>query len=391
MRITLISVFLLFSVAVFSQNNNTKSPYTRYGYGKLADASSIAQRGMGGIGYGLRNPQLINALNPASYSAVDSMTFMFEAGVSGQIGWYNDNGIRGVKPNAGLEYVALQLPLAKGLGVGIGLEPVSYVGYQFIDTINNIYSGQGGLQKLSASLAYRLDNRFSVGANVGYVYGDIIHTGVFPSNNPLLWPDSLRLKGFTYTLGMQYRHDLGKSREIVVGAVYSPKITMNSSAISDKISNNANAACQMPETFGLGFTYHQNHQLTAGADAQYQRWADAQYYGKTDTLSNRLKINAGVEYIPNAFSNNFLGRIRYRAGAYFTDSYIIDKNGSKFNEYGVTAGFGIPLVDRRSFINLSFEYSRIAPQKTISLQENYFKFTLSYTFNELWFFKRKLQ
>ena len=62
--------------------SNTKSPYSRYGYGKLADNSIGMSRGMGGIGYGLRNSQQINVMNPASYAAMDSLTFLLDLGAN---------------------------------------------------------------------------------------------------------------------------------------------------------------------------------------------------------------------------------------------------------------------------------------------------------------------
>ena len=37
--------------------NNTNSPYTRFGYGDLGERSFGAGRAMGGVGYGLRSPK----------------------------------------------------------------------------------------------------------------------------------------------------------------------------------------------------------------------------------------------------------------------------------------------------------------------------------------------
>ena len=82
-------LFLVFAHLLVGQNN-TNSPYTRFGYGELIDANSGEQRAMGGIGIGSRNSSSINAMNPASYSAVDSMTFMFDFGVSGLISRFSD-------------------------------------------------------------------------------------------------------------------------------------------------------------------------------------------------------------------------------------------------------------------------------------------------------------
>ncbi|MDR2682883.1 MAG: hypothetical protein LBB64_03320, partial [Dysgonamonadaceae bacterium] len=205
MRITFVSLFIGFSLAAFSQSDNTNSPYSRYGYGVLADQTFASQRGMGGIGYGLRNSQIINPLNPASFSAVDTMTFMLDFGIKGQAGLIKDNAYGSARRyNGGLEYLAIQIPLSKGLGMGIGIEPVSFVGYQYGDTTHvtssdiasKISNGKGGLSKVYGTLSYNLFKRLSLGVNVGYLFGDVVHdlTTSFNTSSPYTsaWIDSLR-------------------------------------------------------------------------------------------------------------------------------------------------------------------------------------------------------
>jgi hypothetical protein len=409
----LTALFFLFSQAAVAQNNNTSSPTTRYGYGKLADGGFATQRAMGGIGIGYRHSKTINMLNPASFSAVDSMTFMLDFGLTGQVGLLHDGtlGQTSRKTNAGLDYVALQFPLAKGLGFGAGLTPVSFVGYQMreINSNTSTYttsSGSGGLQKVYGTLSYRFLDRFAVGVNLGYLFGETAHSRNMtpPSTGDyyVTAVDSLSARALTYQLGAQYMQPLSKNQSIVVGAVYTPKIKMNTTAGYSELSYNSSGTLisrthspydedfYLPETFGAGLSYNQLNKLTAGADFQYQRWADAQYYGKTDTLNNRMKISLGGEYIPD-YMGEWYSRIRYRFGLSYADSYITDKNGSQYKEYGVSLGFGIPLIDRRSFVNFALEYSLMQPSIPTSMREQYFKLTFSYTFNELWFFKRKLQ
>jgi DNA modification methylase len=90
-------------------------------------------------------------------------------------------------------------------------------------------------------------------------------------------------------------------------------------------------------------------------------------------------------------TNKYYNRIRYRAGFNYTNSYVkVKDSNSGYKEYGASIGFGLPMVDRRSFVNLAFEYSLIVPEVKY-VKEQYFKLTLSYTFNEAWFFKQKLQ
>ena len=84
--IVLIALSLLGGMSSLAQNN-TNSPYSRYGYGILEDNAVGANRGMGGVGYGFQSGRQINIKNPASYAAMDSLTFLFDIGVSLQNTW----------------------------------------------------------------------------------------------------------------------------------------------------------------------------------------------------------------------------------------------------------------------------------------------------------------
>jgi len=406
--------------------NSTNSPYTQYGYGNLADKAFVSQRGMGGIGYGLRNSQMINPMNPASFSSVDSMTFMFDFGLMGQVSWLQDSYGKEQKNNGNLEYIAMQFPVAKRFGVGAGFEPVSYVGYVYMDTTRlpvdnglsqDIYSGSGGLSKVYAILSYDLLQKVSIGVKLSYLFGDVIHNIqntpiTVSSSNAYITNkmDTIRAYGFLYDFGLQYHQPVGKFRTLTIGAVYSPKISFGSKVMKGVIKVDPssglpvnstdtvyrNLGFEMPESYGLGFTYTRLGKLTAGADVLYQRWADAKFYDQTNALNNRLKVNAGAEFIPNRTSNNLLNKWHYRGGLYYTNSYI-KINDSKYNEYGIDLGLGIPIQDRRwpdkrSFLNIAFEYSVVQPASNASLiKEQYFKLSLSYTFSELWFFKQRVQ
>jgi len=414
-----LAVALMIIPNIAFTQNTTNSPYTYYGYGRLADKAFASQRAMGGIGYGLRNPSMINPMNPASYSGIDSMTFMFDAGAMAQFSWFQDEKGKERKLNGNLEYIALQFPLMKKLGVGVGLEPFSYVGYHFgtVQKLESgysqqVYTGSGGLSKVYGALSYDLFNQLSVGVKVGYLFGDKFGGGTQYSSvqnaNTNNWIDTLRASGLTYDFGLQYRHSVGKHKTLVVGLVYSPKLpihglirtgtydlTPEGVMFNNKNYTTTDSVFELPQSYGFGFTYNKLYNYTFGADVLYQRWADAKFYDQTNMLNNRLKFNVGGEYIPNLMSNKYYNRIRYRGGLNYTNSYIkvesSEFKGSGYKEYGASIGFGLPMVDRRSFINLAFEYSLVQPDIKTSLKEQYFKLTLSYTFNELWFFKQRLQ
>ena len=81
-KVTII-LFGLISAVLMMAQNNTNSPYTRYGYGQLEDDCFSRSQAMGGTSIGMRTKNSINTNNPASYSSIDSTSFIFEMGVSG--------------------------------------------------------------------------------------------------------------------------------------------------------------------------------------------------------------------------------------------------------------------------------------------------------------------
>lgn len=406
--------FTVIQTTLIAQNN-TNSPYSRYGYGNLADKSFASQRGMGGIGYGLRNSKIINPMNPASFSNVDSMTFMADLGLMGQMAWFEEGEYKDKRNNGNLEYLAIQFPLIKNMGVGLGLEPVSYVGYNYGETeelkggdyATHIYRGRGGLSQVYGALSYEFFDRLSLGVKFSYLFGDLHYQNTTSmsssSNYSTLYQDTLRTNGFLYNIGLQYIQPIGTNKNLIFGAVYTPKIKTNSKFSKGVIRYNnqtgseesndhtvyRDSVFEMPQTIGIGITYNQLNKLTLGADVLFQQWSDAKFYDATDNLNDRIKYSVGVEYIPNFVDQSYFRRIRYRAGAYYSNSYLKIKD-SDAKEYGFSLGLGLPLNDRRSFINLAFEYSMLRPDIDM-IKEDYLRLTISYTFNELWFIKRKLQ
>ena len=72
--------------------SGTNSPYSAYGLGELTEQSSGFNRGMNGLGLGFREHNQVNYQNPASYSALDSLSFIFDTGLSLQLTNFSENG-----------------------------------------------------------------------------------------------------------------------------------------------------------------------------------------------------------------------------------------------------------------------------------------------------------
>jgi len=399
---------LLLVVAVSVQQmgwaqGSTKSPYSRYAYGSLADQSISAGHAMGGLGYGLRKSTQINPMNPASYSAVDSLTFLFDLGVDFQYYTMKDESGKVSGYNGNIRNMNLLFPLGKGFAFSMGFLPVSYVGYEYgeVNALSQInYYGTGGLQQVYGGLAYKHGN-FSVGANIGYLFGDLSHfRTVYPGGGNIgVLVDSIVIRShdLTYTLGVQQVFPVDKGKSFVIGASYTPKLKMSAKGTQNSwIGGEPEAhkvtsgdAFEMAQSLGVGASFVQNEKWTVGADVLWENWEKAKIYNVSDSLNNRFRYTAGVEFIPNSRSRNFLDRIQYRGGAYYSNSYITTNNGVKYDEFGLSVGMGLPVFGK-SILNVSFDYVNVNPSVSNALSENYFKVTLSYTFNETWFRKWRL-
>ena len=122
-RQTLLVFMLAMMSGVAAAQNNTNSPYTRYGYGQLADQGSGNSKAMGGIAYGLRDRYQINFANPASYTAVDSLTFLFDGGVSLQNTNFSNGTVKKNAKNSSFDYITMQFRIAKWGAMSIGMLP----------------------------------------------------------------------------------------------------------------------------------------------------------------------------------------------------------------------------------------------------------------------------
>ena len=121
-------IFLLFITFISLQinaQNGINSPYSRYGFGMLSDRAMGFNKAMGGVAMGFRDGQIINAANPASYSAVDSLTALFDLGMSLHNGNYKMGNLQSNAKNSSFDYAAFHFRATKGIGVALGILPSS--------------------------------------------------------------------------------------------------------------------------------------------------------------------------------------------------------------------------------------------------------------------------
>ncbi|WP_195534272.1 OmpP1/FadL family transporter [Bacteroides finegoldii] len=418
---TLCALLLTMVTGMAIAQNNTNSPYTRYGYGDLSDQSFGNSKAMGGIAFGLRDGAQINPLNPASYTAIDSLTFIFEGGVSLQNMNVNNGGVKLNAKNSSFDYLAMQFRLHPRIAMSVGLLPFSSVGYNVSDSkfANGVsqtrsFTGDGGLHQLYAGLGVKVLKKLSVGVNASYFWGDITRstTVLYPETSgstSYIEQKGISISDYKLDFGAQYTLDFDKKHSMTIGAVFSPKHKLNNDYTvvtqnSTTVSNSFDATFELPNMFGIGLTYNYDKRLTVGVDYSLQQWSKAKFavnavdnervsedFDETYTYCDRHKISMGAEYIPNLIGRSYLAHIKYRLGAYYTTPYYKINGEKASREYGVTAGFGLPVPRSRSILSISGQFVRVKGLETNMVNENIFRVSIGLTFNERWFFKRRVE
>lgn len=409
--------------------SGTNSPYSQYGLGLLNEQSSGFNRGMNGLGLAFREHNQVNYINPASYSALDSLTFIFDAGLSGQITNFNENGHKINANNADFEYAVAAFRAFKHVGVSFGIVPFTNVGYNYAitDYLNddrdvaytNTYSGSGGIHQVYFGAGWEFLKGLSVGANISYLWGDIdrsvINSYSDGSINTLSKYYTASVKSYKLDVGLQYQLALDKKNALAIGLTYGlghklgtdPKCNIISTntmtAVADTASFTVNNGLEIPTSFGAGVMWNHANKLKLGADFSYQQWGSLQYpvyrvvndeprYELTDDYyKDRYKVTVGGEFCNDEMSRRFFDRIRFRAGVSYATSYYKINGLDGPDEISASIGFGIPIVNaynNRSVLNISGQWVHSAANGLLT--ENTFRINIGITFNERWFMKWKV-
>lgn len=411
--------FLALSAVAGAFAQNVTTPYSMYGYGILGDRATSMQRQMGSVGYAMNSGRQINVMNPASYAAIDSLTFLFDIGADVSMLWQKEGDVKEKSVGGGLDYITMQFPICKFMGGSIGMLPYSSVGYAFGKDIAHgalQNQGSGGINQAYLGIAGKYAG-FSLGVNVAYSFGNIINDYYA---NPATSGQSLvehvmQIRDWDIVIGAQYTARLSKTERLSLGATFTPKKSLHGNtwvttqettleSVADTVASmkiGGNYETPMSIGAGVSYTHERTSRWMVEADITFQQWSKVKYSELRENsnpdnvvfqgmdFNNRTKYAIGGEFIPKV-RGNYFQRMAYRLGAYYNNDYL-NIQGNKLKEYGVTAGFGFNTPEGKTMINLGFEWKhrKATPAKLIS--ENYFNITLGINVNELWFWQRRIK
>ena len=401
-------IVILFSsvmtLGVWAQNA-TSSPSSRFGYGELNDNLPGAYRAMGGVGMGMRSNKAINPAQPASYTACDSMTFMFDLAGSFLYTNYGDSYGQRNRLNGNLEYMTLQMPLwRQHIALSAGITPYSAVGYSFSlsDSINSdyyyskTYSGEGGFTQVYGGLSFNVCDWVAFGANVYYMFGELSKSRSLSftdaSMKTVSQSDRLKINSLRLRYGLQLFHTFGK-HTVVLGGVFENKQRFSHSDYIQVETNTSDTvevmenAFELPMMYGAGLSYNYAGRLTLALDYQSQDWRKTKYFNEEDVLRIRQRWAIGMEYRHDPLSRNYAHQVFWRLGANYTTSYSVS---TSIPEVGLSVGIGFPLRTIGTVINTTVEYVHRGAMDGTALSENALRLVVNASIAENWFFKRKL-
>ena len=420
------SLFLLSLTINSLGQTNTSSPYSRYGLGDLSSSMSGFSRGMGGTGIGLRMPSQINFLNPAAYTSQDTLSFIFDVGLSGNKTNYQTSSGSMLKKEASFTHLGFGFPITKWMAASFGAQPYSSVGYKIKSLANSfpdvgsVYyrnEGTGDLNRFFLGTAVKYKN-LSIGINAYYMLGTLSYKN---SNVPedvnsyaFETSHSFVVKDVYFGFGAQYLIDLNDHTKLTLGATFEPtrglkatQTKLQTQFLASEIENpfrstedtlfntkDKSGHITLPSKFGLGASVIFNKKLTVAFDYSIQNWTKSEIPFEVQSNTNAMltksnSFNFGVQYVPNYMAiRGYFPHINYRLGGHYQDTYL-SLNGQKVKDYGLSIGVGLPFKGSKNMIHINYEFGQRGTLDHNLVLEKYNVISISLSLYDFWFVKPK--
>ena len=421
MKTHFLSIVVLLMSSVANGQIRSNTPLSRFGYGEIEDKNYALGDAVNGAVTGLRSPDQLNFANPASLTALDSMTFIFEVGMSAKSYVFTENGASANAYNSGLDYLGFAFPIAKFWRTGAGMSAFSNHGYAFRtvrfigeDTLTTDIQSTGGLKHVYWSNGFRIIQGLSLGVNAYYFWGqtDRYSTSLLQNRDTLSQIGKFtnkaqklnvyETKGFVYSLAAQYEHSFSDRQSMTVGATVSPAQSL--SYKEDKMVSTQGVArdtikakgmtTDLPMSVAFGASFQKEDHYLVSADVEMTQWSGLTIYGLDNDFQNHMRISLGGEYLPEKYAMNYFKRIKYRAGLKYESLQWVTRDASNaqvhYSNLSLSAGFGLPVKQSRNSLNVSAELGKHFATSSDALTDQYLLLKVNITLFDKWFHKRKI-
>lgn len=429
-------MLITISMPVYAQTR-ILSPYSRYGIGDILTASSPQITALGGITNAYRNNNTVNFENPASYTAFDSLSCVFEGSLRSSFSQYTMATKGDLYAHGSLNTLLFGFPILKWWRSSIGLVPVSSVGFKdstiFDDANTGLYKtfndGYGGFNKLYFGNGFKI-GKFSVGVNVAYMFGQLnsIEQLSYPQNTfSIRTENAFTVKDFVFNGGIQFQHTFKKcttpaksdtikrmcarmkscmnkvndNLELVIGLtggngraldaseeILTTRYITSSGILLDTTYNLTHpySAMYYPASWGAGLMLR-NKKWLIGADYSFSQWSE--YYN----FSNYTKLGELNKHITDSWSAGAgieytVKKMKFRMGGKYTQTNL-KFDFKQIEQKSISVGVGVPFKGSKNMMNISLEFGERGTEKFGLAKEQYIKAIFALSIYERWFVKPK--
>jgi hypothetical protein len=411
------TVLGFFLSCIIAAGQNISSPYSSRDIGLQSNPGISVYRALGGTGIGMRSNSYINPINPASYTAQDTNSFLFDLGMLANSKTLQNKTQKELNRYVNFNNIALGFPLLNWWNVSIGIVPFSRVGYDVKEyttesnlDVENYFTGDGGINELFFGTSMEFFNRLSIGLNASYLFGQFSHVKEKLFEDPdfmdIRRQNQFTLSDFRFTSGLQYYQLLNENLRLTAGIIYSNQASLNTkeSFVVQQIfsanaffrdtiafTENTSGSFDLPTEFGGGLSLSYKNKLTIGVDYKTAMWEKIDNNRYYQDMVNSNTMHLGAEYIPNPQSIKYYWkRIRYRIGGFYRNSQRVI-NDIQLKDRGLSLGVGLPFNYSKTTFNFTYEFGKFATTDHGLIQENYNRFMINLTFHDFWFVKRKIK
>ncbi|RYZ29239.1 MAG: hypothetical protein EOO10_06950 [Chitinophagaceae bacterium] len=457
----------LFSLtALTTVNAQDNSPYSRYGLGNQTPRTNVISRGMGGVSAAYVGTYLgyaqgsnygdstaftevtsVNYNNPASFASfqanmeqrsgkVASARVILDVGI-------NFSSRKLAEPNTPLSFtssdaifshVYVGVPIRKNWGLAFGIRPISRISYNIlrserlrnsgggnIDSVATQFAGNGGTFLPTIGTGFG-SNNFSVGVNVGYMFGKKeISTRRAFINDSIEYAASNHTTNSSFgnlffNAGAQYKIELNRKSILRLGVTGNWKQTLDGSqdilrqtyvrnSVGEELQvdsvfqqTGAKGDVIYPASYTAGFMLDnapgdKTRGWSIGVDYVKNNWDDFRFFGAKDLVQNNWELRFGGQLTTVGKPTRYGQTISYRFGGFVGPDYV--NADGKLPQYGLSFGLGLPLISynqaartQYSVLNFAFEYSKRGNDQN-KIREDLFRVSVGLNFTDLWFGKRR--
>lgn len=415
----LIAFFCVMAHGLFAQNG-TISPYSYFGIGDHRDQGTVDNQMMGGISvYG--DSIHINLTNPAAYSKLRLTAYT--AGISRREYRLKDWNEQQNTSVTTLDYLAIGFPLSNKMGMGFGVMPFTSVGYSLNDIrtngegaeVTNIYTGDGGLNRIFASIGFEPIKNLSLGVTANFNFGSLQYQRVQSVEGVqfgTLDDRESKINGYDFNYALNYTPKIKDKYTLFASVVVNTQgnlISKNTQTLGSfsltngnnvevvdvdlDATNLRNTELKIPTRTTLGLGFGEDKKWFMGGEYIFQQYSDFDnsFLGLQNVTYNDASTYAfGGYWVPDYRAlSGYFKRVTYRAGLRY-DVSGLEVNGKEINNFGITFGLGMPLGGSFSNLNLGFELGRRGTTDANLIEESYLKINIGLSLNDIWFQKRKI-